>query len=169
MHTIVVIHNRINYENKPMSECKTCFKDSKEHSRNLWQLHQEAKPCLLCNKNSGKHSEKLWEMHQTVLALGSHGEKLRPISMGFGSTTIARVHKWNTIKVNGKDSPYHIELIPIHMRCTGCKNAMSANEVDVADVLDGLCLECFSEQTDQEYTWHSKPWWAVNNGKYSNE
>jgi len=55
------------------------------------------------------------------------------------------------------------------MRCTGCKNAMSANEVDVADVLDGLCLECFSEQTDQEYTWHSKPWWAVNNGKYSNE
>ena len=150
-----------------MSECKTCLKDSKEHSRNLWQLHQEAKPCLLCNKNSGKHSEKLWEMHQTVLALGSHGEKLRPITIGFGSTTIARVHKSNTIKVNGQESPYHIELIPIHMRCTDCKNSMSANEVDVADILDGLCFKCFCEQTDQEYTWHSKPWWSVNGGKYS--
>ncbi len=150
-----------------MSECKTFLKDSKEHSRNLWQLHQEAKPCLLCNKNSGKHSEKLWEIHQTVLALGSHGEKLRPITIGFGSTTIARVHKWNTIKVNGQESPYHIELIPIHMRCTDCKNSMSANEVDVADILDGLCFKCFCEQTDQEYTWHSKPWWSVNGGKYS--
>ena len=150
-----------------MSECKTCLKDSKEHSRNLWQLHQEAKPCLLCNKNSGKHSEKLWEIHPTVLALGSHGEKLRPITIGFVSTTIARVHKWNTIKVNGQESPYHIELIPIHMRCTDCKNSMSANEVDVADILDGLCFKCFCEQTDQEYTWHSKPWWSVNGGKYS--
>ena len=86
-----------------MSECKTCMKDSKEHSKNLWKLHQEVKPCLLCNKDSGNHSEKLWEMHQTVLALGSQGEKLRPITMGFGPTTIARVHKWNTVRVNGKD------------------------------------------------------------------
>ena len=106
-------------------------------------------------------------MHQTVLALGSHGEKLRPITIGFGPTTIGIVHKWNTIKVNGQESPYHIEIIPIHMRCTGCKNSMSANEVDVADVLDGLCFDCFCEQTDQEYSWHSKPWWAVNGGKYS--
>jgi len=149
-----------------MSECKTCTKDSKEHSKNLWKLHQEVKPCLLCNKDSGKHSEKLWNMHQTVLALGSQGEKLRPITIGFGPTTIARVHKWNTVEVNGKGSPYHIELIPIHMRCTGCRDAMSAREVDVADVLDGLCLECFCDQTDQEYAWHSIPWWAINGGKY---
>ena len=152
-----------------MSECKTCTKDSKEHSTNLWKLHQEVKPCLLCNKNSGKHSEKLWNMHQTVLALGSQGEKLRPIALGFGPTTIARVHKWNTVRVNGKDSPYHMEFIPIHMHCTGCRDAMSAKEVDVADVLDGLCLKCFCEQTDQEYTWHSVPWWAVNGGKYVGE
>ena len=50
---------------------------------------------------------------------------------------------------------------------TDCKNSMSANEVDVADILDGLCFKCFCEQTDQEYTWHSKPWWSVNGGKYS--
>ena len=152
-----------------MSECKRCLKDSKEHSKNLWRLHQEAKPCLLCNRDSGKHSEKLWEMHQTVLALGSRGEKLRPMTLGFGPTVIARVHKWNTVRVNGKDSPYHMEFIPIHMHCTGCRDAMSAKEVDVADVLDGLCLKCFCEQTDQEYTWHSVPWWTINGGKYAGE
>ena len=150
-----------------MSECKTCLKDSKEHSQNLWQLHQESKPCLLCNKNSGKHSEKLWEMHQTVLALGSHGEKLRPVTIGFGPTTIARVHKWNTINANGHESPYHIELIPIHMRCASCQDSMSTNEIEVADTCSGLCYKCFSEKTDQECTWHSKPWWSVNEGKYS--
>ena len=91
---------------------------------------------------------------------------MSPITIGFGPTTISRVHKWNTVEGNGKDSPYHIELIPIHMRCTGCRNSMSTREVDVADVLDGLCLECFCDQTDQEYTWHSVPWWAVNAGKY---
>ena len=145
------------------------MKDSKEHSKNLWKLHQEVKPCLLCNKDSGNHSEKLWEMHQTVLALGSQGEKLRPITIGFGPTTIARVHKWNTVRVNGKDSPYSVELIPIHMRCIDCGDSISTNEIDMADTLTGLCFRCFCEQTDQEYTWHSKPWWAINDGKYYNE
>jgi hypothetical protein len=59
-----------------------------------------------------------------------------------------------------------MEFIPIYMHCTGCRDAMNATEVDVADVLDGLCLKCFCEQTDQENTWHSVPWWAVNGGKY---
>ena len=75
-----------------MSECKTCYKDSKEHSRDLWQLHQENKLCLLCNKKSGKHSEKLWNMHQAVLVREAHGEKLRPITIGFGPTVVARTH-----------------------------------------------------------------------------
>ena len=149
-----------------MKKCKTCLKESKEHSQNLWKLHQEVRPCLLCNKNSDRHSEKLWNMHQTVLALGSHGEKLRPVTIGVGPTTIARVHKWNTVKINGKDDPYHMEFVPVYMHCTSCKSEMSTNEVDIADVLDGLCFECFCDQTDQEYTWHSVPWWAVNNGKY---
>ena len=108
-------------------------------------------------------------MHQTVLALGSHGEKLRPVTIGFGPTTVARVHKWNTVEINGKGSPYHMEFIPIYMHCTCCKDAMATKEVDVADVLDGLCLKCFCEQTDQEYTWHSVPWWAVNGGKYAGD
>ena len=146
-----------------MSECKTCMKDSKEHSKNLWEMHQKVKPCLLCSKDSGKHSEKLWNMHQTVLALGSQGEKLRPITVGFGPETIARVHRSNA------EPPYHIELIPIHMHCTGCRDSISTKEVDVADVLDGLCFKCFCEQTDQEHTWHSVPWWAINGGKYAGD
>ena len=152
-----------------MSECKTCYKDSKEHSKSLWQLHQEAKLCLLCNKNSGKHNEKLWTMHQNTLMRESRGEKLRPVTIGFGPTTIARSHKWNTVEVNKAVSPYHIEIIPIHMRCIDCGDSISANEIDMADTLTGLCFRCFCEQTDQEYTWHSKPWWAINDGKYSNE
>ena len=86
--------------------------------------------CKRCLKNSKQHSEKLWNMHQTVLAFGSQCEKLRPITIGCGPTTIGRVHKWNTIKVNGQESPYHIEIIPIHMRCTGCRNSISTNEVN---------------------------------------
>ena len=152
-----------------MSECKRCLKDSKEHSKNLWRLHQEVKPCLLCNKDSGKHSEKLWEMHQTVLALGSQGEKLRPMTVGFGPPHIAGVKNWNTEREKEKDKHYTMELIQNHIHCTGCRDAMSAKEVDVVDVLDGLCLKCFCEQTDQEYTWHSVPWWAVNDGKYGGE
>ena len=44
---------------------------------------------------------------------------------------------------------------------------MSYIESNLADVLSHLCLKCFCEQTDQEYTWHSRPWWTVNGGKYS--
>jgi len=152
-----------------MSECKTCYKDSKEHSRDLWQLHQENKLCLLCNKKSGKHSEKLWNMHQAVLVREAHGEKLRPITIGFGPTVVARTHKWNTVEVNRAESPYHIEIIPIHMRCASCQDSMSTNEIEVADTCSGLCFKCFSEKTDQEHTWNSKPWWSVNEGKYSSK
>ena len=166
MHTIDVEHNRVIHKLPTMTrmkKCKTCLKENKKHSERLWELHQEVRPCLLCNKNSGKHSVKLWDMHQTVLALGSHGEKLRPIMVGFGPRTIARVHKTNA------DPPYNIELIPIHMHCNSCRDVMSTKEIDVADVLDGLCLKCFCEQTDQGYTWHSVPWWAVNGGKYAGD
>ena len=143
-------------------KCARCKKTSKEHTKNLWRIHQEVKPCLLCGKTSVNHSEKLWEMHQTVLAFGSKGEKLRPITIGSGPTSIARVHK-----IPNARPPYDVELIPIHMHCTDCKSAMSASEVNIADVLNGLCLKCFCEETDQDYTWHSKPWWEVNGGKYS--
>ena len=35
-----------------MSMCKTCLKDSKEHSKKLWQMHLIAQNCMLCHKDS---------------------------------------------------------------------------------------------------------------------
>ena len=80
-----------------------------------------------------------------------------------GPKTLVKLVEWNTVD----GSPYHIERVPIHIRCGGCGSSMSNTETDLADVLSKLCLRCFCEQTDQEYTWHSKPWWQVNGGKYN--
>mgnify|MGYP001171685366 FL=1 len=143
-----------------MSMCKICHKDSKKHSEKLWRLHQMQKKCAFCGKSSKKHSVKLWEIHEKAIP---KGKKLVVIQAGFGPKTRAMINEWNT--VNG--SPYHIERIPLSLHCSHCNASMSDKESDLADVLDSLCLECFCEQTDQEYTWHSKPWWAVNGGKYS--
>ena len=99
-----------------MSECKTCYKDSKEHSKSLWQLHQEAKLCLLCNKNSGKHNEKLWTMHQNTLMRESRGEKLRPVTIGFGPTVVARTPVKNDPlypPLEVSSLPVPIKLVPI--------------------------------------------------------
>ena len=143
-----------------MSMCKICHKDSKKHSTKLWRLHQMQKKCAFCGKSSEKHSDKLWEIHEKAIP---KGKKLVVIQQGFGPKTRAMVNEWNT--VNG--SPYQIERIPLFLHCSHCNASMSDKESDLADVLNSLCLKCFSEQTDQEYTWHSRPWWTVNCGKYS--
>ena len=143
-----------------MSMCKICHRDSKNHSTKLWRLHQMQKKCAFCGKSSEKHSDKLWEIHEKAIP---KGKKLVVIQQGFGPKTLAVVKKWNTVD----GSPYQIERIPLSMHCSDCNASMSDKESDLADVLDSLCLECFCEQTDQEYTWHSRPWWTVNGGKYS--
>ena len=75
--------------------------------------------------------------------------------------------KWNTVKVNGKNSPYHIEYVPIYMLCGECGATLGNEEEQLADVLDKTCLQCFYDMTGQESTtWCSKPWWEVNSGKY---
>lgn len=114
--------------------------------------------CIFCGKNSSEHSLELWERHQKVIP---SGEKIVPIQQGFGPRIPAKV-----VLVNA-DPPYDKEYIPIHMHCSDCNASMSTKETDLADVLSGLCLKCFCELTDQEYSWHSIPWWAVNGGKYS--
>ena len=143
-----------------MSMCKICHRDSKNHSTKLWRLHQMQKKCAFCGKSSEKHSDKLWEIHEKAIP---KGKKLVVIQQGFGPKTLAVVKKWNTVD----GSPYQIERIPLSMHCSDCNASMSDKESDLADVLSSLCLKCFCEQTDQEYTWHSRPWWTVNGGKYS--
>ena len=143
-----------------MSMCKICHKDSSKHSAKLWRLHQLKVRCTFCGKTSDKHSEELWKMHEDVVPKNA---KVATINPGFGPKTPVRLVEWNTVE----GSPYHIERIPIHFTCSECGSSMSNTESDLADVLSHLCLKCFCEQTDQEYTWHSKPWWQVNGGKYN--
>ncbi len=147
-----------------LSMCKICHKDSEKHSAKLWLLHQKRHKCAFCGKNSTEHSEELWNIHQKVIPKNG---KLVTIQMGTGPRTLARIVEWNTPVVNGREDPYHVEKVPIYLRCSECNLAISDTESDLADVLSQLCLKCFCEQTEQEYSWHSKPWWEVNGGKYS--
>ena len=97
-----------------MSMCKVCQLDSKKHSAKQWRLHQHKLKCTFCGKNSPEHSIELWEIHQKAVPTNS---KLATMSVGFGPDTLAKIVKWNTVRVNGKDSSHHIEYVPVYMSC----------------------------------------------------
>jgi len=77
--------------------------------------------------------------------------KLYPITIGFARTCIARVCKTDC------DPPYNKELKPIYMACTECGLSLGSKETDYADMLDGMCLKCFREVTDQTAYWYDIP------------
>ena len=137
-----------------MSKCKTCFKDSKVHSEKLWLQHQKNESCQFCQKGSREHSEKLWVMHKSTVdnALRkARNKKLWPLKLGFARTRMA-------IATNtGCDPPYDKELKPIYMACTECGLSLGSKEEDYADMLDGMCLKCFRELTDQTAYWYDIP------------
>ena len=133
-----------------MSMCKTCLKDSKQHSKKLWQMHQKLDLCMLCQKNSNEHTEGLWKLHQSAILEGAKGEKTCEITVGLARKSVGRIHSWNA------RPSYNSEVIPIHMYCRDCGHAVGSVEEDNADVLDGLCLECFREMTDQTSSWYDK-------------
>ena len=108
--------------------CKSCHKDSKNHTTKLWEFHQKNEKCAWCGLKSWKHSVELWEIHQKTIP---KGKKLVVIQQGFGPKTLAVVKKWNTVD----GSPYHIEHIPLSMHCSDCNASMSDKESDLADVL----------------------------------
>ena len=146
-----------------MSICKICHRDSEKHSEKLWLLHKQKIKCSFCGENSSKHSVELWDIHQKAVPKNA---KLVTMQQGFGPSTLAKIVEWNTVKVNGRDDPYHMEFIPISIPCSKCGSSMSSTETDLADVLSSHCFKCFADVTDQEYSWHSKPWWTINGGKY---
>jgi hypothetical protein len=88
-------------------------------------------------------------MHKLAVQKGRYcskhhkDEKLYPLTVGFARTGIARVCTLNA------DSPYDKELIPIIMSCTECSLYLGGTEEDYADILDGMCLKCFREVTEQ--------------------
>ena len=140
-----------------MSLCGICHLDSKKHSKKLWELHQQTQTCMFCQKSGSEHSEKLWEMHKIAAENGQYcskhhkEEKLYPLTVGFARTGIARVCRLNA------DTPYDKDLIPIYMSCTECKLYLGSTEEDYADILDGMCMKCFREQTEQTDTWYDIP------------
>ena len=134
-----------------MSLCGVCHLDSKKHSKKLWTLHQQTQTCMFCQKKGSEHSEKLWEMHNLTVERGRKGQKLYPLTLGFARTGIARVVSLNA------DPPYDKDLIPIYMSCTECGRYLGSTEEDNADSLDGMCLNCFREQTEQTDAWYNIP------------
>ena len=137
-----------------MSMCKTCLKDSTKHNKKLWIIH---KWCALCQKNSKEHSDKLWQMHQQAVLKGAKGQvwekekKLWPITVGLSRASVGVA-----VELNAKP-PYDIDIIPVYMHCVQCSMAMGDVEVDNADILDGLCLKCFREITEQTDSWYDIP------------
>ena len=131
-----------------MSSCKVCHLDSKKHSKKLWTLHQQTQICAFCQKSAGEHSEELWQMHKLTVEKGQFcpdhkkNEKLYPLTIGFGRTTIARVCRINA------EPPNDVEFVPIYMACTECGLFLGSIEEDYADMLDGMCLKCFMKMTD---------------------
>ena len=165
-----------------MSLCGVCHLDSKKHSKKLWVLHQQTQFCTFCQKSGSEHSEKLWEMHKLAAEKGRYcpdhhkEEKLYPLTVGFARTGIATAStlnadppvythsksRWEFLEHNywefGEEF-WHREdqLNPIYMECTECSLYLGSTEEDNADILDGMCLKCFREQTEQTSTWYDIP------------
>ena len=134
--------------------CKVCHRDSKKHSEKTWMLHQQKQRCTFCGENREKHSEKLWNIHEETVP---NNAKLATILLGRGPKALAKIEKWNTVKVNGRDSPYHQEYVPIYMLCSECGTTLGNAEEKLADVFDRTCLQCFCDMTEQEYNWYESP------------
>ena len=137
-----------------MSSCKICHLDSKKHSKKLWILHQQSQICTFCQKNSSEHSEKLWEIHNLAVEKGQYcpfhkkTEKLYPITIGSARAGNARVCRLSA------DPPHDVDFVPMYMSCTGCGLYLGSTEEDSADVLDGMCLQCFRTETEQTDSWY---------------
>ena len=159
--------------------CVFCRKRCCNHSVKLWEMHRLA-------AEKGQYWW-LWpsEKHEIFQpnsvrrhCVFDHNkkEKLWPITVGFARQGIARASTLNA------DPPVHVlsksrwefdehnywefgkefwhredQLNPIYMSCTECDLYLGSIEEDNADILGGMCLNCFREQTEQTGTWYDIP------------
>ena len=131
-----------------MSACTVCQKDSRKHSKKLWELHKQVTICECCDKSSGAHSEELWEMHKRTIEAARRKTKHKKIwtmQLGFGPKCPALLD--NDFSYNS-DLNLTEWLVPIYMSCTECSLFLGSTEQDYADMLGGMCLECFRKMTD---------------------
>jgi hypothetical protein len=121
----------------------------KEHNTKLL-LQGPLDYCPLCNKLASEHNGKLWEIHRLAVQKGQYcpehnkREKFYPITTGFGKIRAARVCRINA------EPPYDMDLIPIYTTCSECGKYLGDIEEEHPDVLDGMCLVCFSQLTGLE-------------------
>ena len=116
-----------------------------EHSKRLWQMHKQVTICEFCDKSSGSHSEELWEMHKGTIEAArrkTRHKKLWTMQIGFGPKCPALLDKDFSYNSNLNMAEW---LVPIYMSCTECGLFLSSDEEDYADVLSGMCLECFKK------------------------
>ena len=159
--------------------CVFCRKRCCNHSVKLWEMHRLA-------AEKGQYWW-LWpsEKHEIFQpnsvrrhCVPEHHkkEKLWSITVGFARQGIARASTLNA------DPPVHVlsksrwefdehnywefgeefwhredQLIPIYMSCTECDLYLGSIEEDNADILGGMCLNCFRKQTEQTSTWYDIP------------
>ena len=134
--------------------CQPCHRSSVQHSEKTWLLHQQKQRCTFCGESRKEHSEKLWKIHEETVPKNA---KLATILLGQGPKVLTSIAKWNTVKVNGRDSSHHVEYVPIYMKCSECGATLGNAEERLADVLDKTCLSCFCSMTQQEYKWYESP------------
>ena len=134
-----------------MSLCTVCNKPSKSHTKMLWDMHKEITKCTFCSKTSDAHSEALWEMHKSAvdnaLKKTKH-KKLWSLKLGLGRDCPAILDNDFRFYDDFPTNPAEW-LHPIYMACIECHLYLGNMEEDYADVLDGMCLKCFMEMTEQ--------------------
>ena len=131
-----------------MSTCTVCQKDSKKHSKKLWELHKQVTICEFCSKSSGDHSEELWEMHQRTVDVAkskTRHKKLWTMQIGFGPKCPALLDDAFSYDANMNMAEW---LRPVYMSCTECGLFLGSVETDHADMLGGMCLKCFMKATE---------------------
>ena len=131
-----------------MSTCTVCQMDSKKHSKKLWELHTQVTICEFCSKSSGDHSEELWEMHERTVKVAkskTRHKKLWTMQIGFGPRCPALLDDDFSYDANMNMAEW---LKPVYMSCTECGLYLGSIETDHADMLGGMCLECFMKATD---------------------
>ena len=107
-------------------------------------MQKDVELCTLCGKQQKDHTKKLWEMHSLTVQKAPRGT-IWPLQMGLARTTptvVVGEFLWKNQRVK--------EVQPIYMSCSECGHYLGSVEEDHADVLDGMCLECFSKLTGQE-------------------
>ena len=53
------------------------------------------------------------------------------------------------------ETPALVEIIPIYTKCTSCQMFLGSKEIDLADMLNENCVECFEVQIEEEFSANS--------------